>query len=148
MWGQRGCQPGGQVARGMYRRLWESVAGGGLRGVRCAGGGCVCLGRVCVWWRKRPAQSRDVWALVRDLIVGNVCGSWRVWPTRLYGNDIGDEGAAAIGAGLAHVPSLTTLEYVRPRCSLFVCGVVLTMLGVGSGAGVTAMGGTCVVWET
>ena len=28
-------------------------------------------------------------------------------------NDIGAEGAAAIGAGLHHVPSLTTLEYVR-----------------------------------
>ncbi len=32
-------------------------------------------------------------------------------------NSIGAEGAAAIGAGLVHVPSLTTLEYVRtPGC--------------------------------
>ena len=33
----------------------------------------------------------------------------------LWWNSIGDEGAAAIGAGLVHVPSLTTLQYVRTR---------------------------------
>ena len=31
-------------------------------------------------------------------------------------NSIGAEGAAAIGAGLVHVPSLTTLEYVWSLC--------------------------------
>ncbi len=39
-------------------------------------------------------------------------------------NGIGDEGAAAIGAGLVHVPSLTTLEYVRTRRCLGLREVV------------------------
>ncbi len=39
-----------------------------------------------------------------------VCVCWRC---SLAWNSLGSEGGAAIGAGLRHVPSLTTLEYVR-----------------------------------
>ena len=35
------------------------------------------------------------------------------WHGSLEGNRLGSEGGAAIGAGLRHVPSLTTLLYVR-----------------------------------
>ena len=40
----------------------------------------------------------------------------------LGGNSIGDEGAAAIGAGLVQVPSLRTLEYVKTRRLFWVEG--------------------------
>ena len=43
-------------------------------------------------------------------------------------NSIGDEGAAAIGAGLVHVPSLTTLQYVRTRRLFWVEGGSVTGL--------------------
>ena len=43
-------------------------------------------------------------------------------------NSIGAEGAAAIGAGLVHVPSLTTLEYVRTRRLFWVEGGSVTGL--------------------
>ena len=46
----------------------------------------------------------------------------------LSSNRIGDEGAAAIGAGLVHVPSLTTLEYVRTRRVFWVEGGSVTGL--------------------
>ena len=46
----------------------------------------------------------------------------------LSSNRIGDEGAAAIGAGLVHVPSLTTLEYVRTRRLFWVEGGSVTGL--------------------
>ena len=50
----------------------------------------------------------------------------------LRDNSIGAEGAAAIGAGLVHVPSLTTLEYVRTRRLFWVEGGSVTGLcGVG-----------------
>ena len=52
-----------------------------------------------------------VWVWV-GLCVCLACGV-----VSLGGNIIGAEGAAAIGAGLVHVPSLTTLQYVRtPGC--------------------------------
>ncbi len=41
---------------------------------------------------------------------GCVCACWF---GSLGENRLGSEGGAAIGAGLCHVPSLTTLEYVR-----------------------------------
>ena len=41
---------------------------------------------------------------------GCVCVCWR---GSLVRNSLGSEGGAAIGAGLRHVPSLTTLSYVR-----------------------------------
>ena len=43
-------------------------------------------------------------------------------------NSIGAEGAAAIGAGLVHVPSLTTLESVRTRRWFWVEGGSVTGL--------------------
>jgi hypothetical protein len=43
-------------------------------------------------------------------------------------NGIGAEGAAAIGAGLVHVPSLTTLVYVRTRRLFWVEGGSVTGL--------------------
>ena len=43
-------------------------------------------------------------------------------------NGIGAEGAAAIGAGLVHVPSLTTLQYVRTRRLFWVEGGSVTGL--------------------
>ena len=43
-------------------------------------------------------------------------------------NDIGAEGAAAIGAGLVHVPSLATLQYVRTRRLFWVEGGSVTGL--------------------
>jgi hypothetical protein len=46
----------------------------------------------------------------------------------LGSNSIGDEGVAAIGAGLVHVPSLTTLEYVRTRRLFWVEGGSVTGL--------------------
>ena len=42
----------------------------------------------------------------------------------LYNNDIGDDGAVAIAGALAHVPQLTTLEYVPGLGLGFGCGVV------------------------
>ena len=56
----------------------------------------------------------DFWDVqaVCSLMVG--CGCVCVcWRGSLWGNSLGSEGGAAIGAGLRHVPSLTTLEYVR-----------------------------------
>ena len=46
----------------------------------------------------------------------------------LSSNSIGAEGAAAIGAGLVHVPSLTTLQYVRTRRLFWVEGGSVTGL--------------------
>ncbi len=50
------------------------------------------------------------------------------WPGSLGGNRLGSEGGAAIGAGLRHVPSLTTLQYVRWAEGMggdaFVCACV------------------------
>ncbi len=46
----------------------------------------------------------------------------------LSSNWIEAEGAAAIGAGLVHVPSLTTLEYVRTRRLFWVEGGSVTGL--------------------
>ena len=46
----------------------------------------------------------------------------------LRDNGIGAEGAAAIGAGLVHVPSLTTLQYVRTRRLFWVEGGSVTGL--------------------
>ena len=46
---------------------------------------------------------------------GTVCVCLACGVVSLGWNRIGAEGAAAIGAGLVHVPSLTTLRYVRTR---------------------------------
>ena len=58
---------------------------------------------------------------------GIVC-VWLVVVVSLVQNSIGDEGAAAIGAGLVHVPSLTTLQYVRTRRLFWVEGGSVTGL--------------------
>ena len=60
---------------------------------------------------------------------GIVCVCLACGVVRLFHNRIGDEGAAAIGAGLVHVPSLTTLQYVRTRrCWFWVEGGSVTGL--------------------
>ena len=59
---------------------------------------------------------------------GIVCVCLACGVVSLFQNRIGAEGAAAIGAGLVHVPSLTTLEYVRTRRLFWVEGGSVTGL--------------------
>jgi hypothetical protein len=56
----------------------------------------------------------DVQAVCVNCVVMVGCGyACMCLIDSLEHNDLGSEGGAAIGAGLCHVPSLTTLEYVR-----------------------------------
>ena len=59
---------------------------------------------------------------------GTVCVCLACGVVSLSSNSIGAEGAAAIGAGLVHVPSLTTLQYVRTRRLFWVEGGSVTGL--------------------
>jgi hypothetical protein len=56
-------------------------------------------------------HMQAMWCCCVLLMVGCSCACM-CWRGSLAGNNLGREGGAAIGAGLRHVPSLTTLKYV------------------------------------
>ncbi len=80
----------------------------------CGCDGVWCDGIVCVWlvvWSVFPVTASELRAQrAMGLCMYLACGV-----VSLRGTSIRAEGAAAIGAGLVHVPSLTTLQYVRTR---------------------------------
>ena len=81
--------------------------------------GVVAMLRLCCVW---------VWVCCCVVRWDCVCVCLACGVASLSSSSIGAEGAAAIGARLVHVPSLTTLEYVRTRRWFWVEGGSVTGL--------------------
>jgi hypothetical protein len=84
----------------------------------CAG--CVCGAVVCVLAWERGGRG------MRSRLC---CCVWGMYLRSLRDNDIGAAGAAAIGAGLVHLPQLQTLTYVV-RPTVCVRGRGMCLLGI------------------
>ena len=103
--------------------VWVTKGAGSVGlvvGLRCAVGGSgegvrgsvEAASVLCARWHTGDATlvDNDLWCDVQCTVLHRL--GHGVCCARFVGNKISDAGAAAIGAGLVHVPSLTALGYV------------------------------------